>query len=583
MALRPATKDELAEFQAQQAAPAAGKRRAATPEEIAEYEASQRPRTRSQQMAQQQIEEGDGPVTIRAPQSTNDMVSEAESADAPEIERLGRDQLKTAYSSGSNMVTGGLANRIRDRPGSDSSFTAAEREAMAKRNPGADVLGTGIGVVLGGARGAGKIIDTGARGLVGAVAPSLARSAGGRIAGATAAAGLSGGVQDRLLGGSGKAGAALGAGFGAAGATVAEAAPAIVSMLKGGKGWVGKYAKAKDSGLLAQAEAEGKAGTLEKGPVGQFKAGGQARDRILTRDEQLAALEDAEQKAAREPHMQSPADQGAIETKLGELGERNKLSTVQELPPGEAGPAARNVRDEGLEAELATLRRKLGPNPSNEDVLKLRSDYQEAAGFGAPDPTAEQRKARKVYMALREGLQDSPIGAADRKYEQAQLARERRNDLMIGSEAGPREVKVPDRAPGAPAPGRQSYRVGDEERMAERLGRLGDGSVPGAKTDPRLAELRAQGDPEINAALDELEGRKSWMATRFGAPEMPTNFSKAVAWPLRFLTQNATAATARGALPALPAAGRAAANMTPAAGTAGADTAAFIRYLRGQK
>ncbi len=544
-----------------------------------------KPLTRAQQTAQQQIEEGDGPVTMRAPQSTNDMASEAESADAPEIERLGRDKLKTAYSSGSNMITGGLANRIRDMPGSDSSFTRAEREAMAARNPGADKVGTGIGVVLGGLRGAGKVVDTGARAAVGALAPGLAKSAGGRIAAATAAGGLSGAAQDRMLGGEGKLGGALGAGFGAAGSAVAEGAPALVSMLKGGKGWVGKYAKAKDSGRLAQAEAEGAAGQLEKGPVGQFKAGGQARDRIMAREEQLAAQEGAELTAERAPHLQSPADQAAIESRFNELGERNKLSSVQELPPGEAGPAARNVVDESLESELAAIRRKLGPNPSNEDVLKLRAGYQEAAGFGAPDPTDAQRKARKVYMALREGLQDSPIGAADRKYAQAQLARERRQDLIMGTEEGPRSVQLPDRDPGAPVPARGAARAQDEQTMAERLGRIGDDNVPGAKADPRIAELRAQGDPEINAALDELEARKAWMATRFGGvSEMPTNISKAtVAAPLRFLSQNATAATARLGLPALEGAGRAAANMTPAAGTAGGDTAAFIRYLRGRK
>lgn len=512
--------------------------------------------------------------------STNDRIARDEAGDLLEVGRLGRDQAKTAYASGSNMATLGLANRIRDMPGSDSSFTKPEREAMAKRNPGADMVGTGIGALLGGVRGAGKIVDTGARAAVGALAPGLAKSAGGRIAAATAAGGLSGGVQDRMLGGEGNLGGALGAGFGAAGSSVSEAASGISSLLKKSDGWAGKFLRSREAGKMAPIEAEGAAGKLDKGPVGQFKAGGQARDRIMAREEQLAAQESADHAAERAPHLPSPADRESIEARLGELGERNKLSSVQELPPGEAGPSLPNVESEALGAELATIRRKLGPNPTNEDVLKLRAGYQEAAGFGAPAPTDAQRQARKIYMALREGVQDSPIGAADRKYQQAQLARERRQDLLMGTEDGPRSVQLPDRDPGAPAPARGAARAQDEQTMAERLGRIGDDNVPGAKADPRIAELRAQGDPEINAALDELEARKAWMATRFGVPEMPTHLSKAVL-PFRFAEQNATALAARG-LPAIQAAGSASNRAAGSAGTAGGDAAAFIRYLQGR-
>ncbi len=495
-------------------------------------------------IAEQQIAAGDGgDDQLRTVDSNAD--AEFENAhDLPEMSRKGRGMAATGYANASNVITFGAANKLRDMD-SGSPLDAKTRAQLDKDYPGSAATGKGIGYLISGTRGLGKVADTAARGTVNAVAPWLARSAAGRIGAAGAAGALSGGVQGAAVEGDGKTGAELGAAFGAGGQAIGEAAAGASKLLKGDN-WIGRFAKAKADGRMAKVDEEAAAGQISKDPAGQFGAAGKARNRILARDEALAAQESAQLASAREPHLGAPADRAAVESGLD--------ASVARLPSSgrPASPAA-----EGVEAEIASIKERLGPNPTNADILAIRKSYQEAAGFGSPAPTDAQLRAQKVYMALREGVANGPIGAADKQYAQSQLARSRRNDLMLGSEDGVREVKLPDVPEGA-APMRQAARAGDEERMAVRLGRLGDDSVEGARSNARIAELRAQSDPEINAALDELEARKAWMATRVGLPEMPTNLSKAVAFPLRVAQQNARAIGARAGLPALDAAFKAA-------------------------
>ncbi len=444
------------------------------------------------------------------------------------------------------------------------SLAPEEMEDYRKRRP-QDAALSGAAGMLANVRGPAALIDKASASVVGKVAPGLAKSAVGRTASATASGALSGGTQAALSGQDAKTGAVLGGGLSGGLTGLSEGAGALAGWLRG-KGWIGKYAKAKDSGLMAQAEAEAARGELSKDPAGQFAAAGKARDKILARDEALAAQESSALTEARKPHMDKPANWEATADSLDDLATKNRLSTG-------------GVADEGFDEDIAKLAGSIESRTTNEDLLKLRAQLQESAAFGSPNRTKEQIRAGKLYMALREGVSD-PIKEADRVYSQAQLARARRNDLMLGSEDGAREVKLPDDPNAAVPPLRQAARAGDEQNMAVRLGRLGDDSVEGARANARIEELRAMNDPEINKALDELEARKAWMATRATiTPDMPTNLHKAIAYPINVVKQNATALGARAVLPAAEAIKKPAAAASKRAGTA---STLFQRFSGGK-
>lgn len=539
--LRPATAEEIAEFEAEQAAPAEPRMREATPEEIAEHEASLAPK------------ETPAPVPTAAP-AREPVVGSAKLSMARAAEPVTVDSLKAAYSPLSNVLTLGMANRLRDREGSDSSYTAAERARLAEENPKQDALGTGTGYLFSALAGPGRVLDAAARAGVSKAAPGLAGSAVGRTVADAAAGAASGAAQGEAIGGDGvESGAAGGlwSGLLRGGSEVSRG----LSRLLGRDPAIAGFRAAKGDGRMARVEAGAAAGEVTPDPAGQFKQAAATRDRIWARDEAMAADEAAKYRAAVEPEMQKPAGKQAIQQKLLDVSLQNRI------------PSTGEPIDVGLMEEMANLTQKLGREPTVEDVLALRHSYREASDFGSPAPTDKQKGARKVYQALRAGVREgSPaVGAADDAFANAQRARARRNDLMLGNEDGPRSVQLADDAVETAAPARQAARAGDEERAAVMLSRLGDESVEGARKAGRLQELAAQ-DPEFAAALDDLAAYKSWVATRFGTPDLPTNLSQAVMWPLRIGKQNARALGARVVDPALETAD------TVAAGASGAAT-----------
>jgi hypothetical protein len=504
---------------------------------------------------------GDHEEVRLAPTSINDRIAEEEAGDLEAVARQGADQALTAYGRASNVMTLGAADKIRSTYAKGAPMSKEDRAEREARNPMSAMAGTGVGYLASGGLGAGKILDTGARGVVSGLAPWLAKHAAGRVAGAGAAGAMSGAAQGALLEGDAKGGAIAGGVVGAGAQAGGEVAKWMTGALKKNK-VIKRFADAKADGRMAQAEREAAAGELTKDPEGQFKAAAKARDRIWARDEALAAEEGAAYGAATQPHLSKPANLMPVEESLEQASTANRLSNGKPI-------------DAGFEARIAGLREQLPLEATNADLVALRRSLQEAAAFDSPTPTDAQLEARKLYLALRDGIRGSSdeIAAADDAFTSAQRARARRNDLLLGNEEGPRTVQLPDEAALEAKPLRQAARANDERNAAVKLSRLSDDSVEGARAKPQLEELAAQ-DPEFAAALKELEGRKAWMATRFGAPAMPTNLNRAIDPIQRWILQNSTALGARAGLP-LAGAGEAAG--AAAAGSAGSMAPVMLR------
>lgn len=462
----------------------------------------------------------------------------------PEVDR---DQGNALYQGFTNVMGLGIPRVIRDTYPEGETFSTKDRARLETEQPAATAAGKGLGFIGSAINGPGKILDTAARGAVAKGLPWLAGSAAGRIAGAGLAGAGSGAVQGAALEGDPKGGAIAGGAFGAGAQALGEAGRGLASLLGADK-WIGKFRDAKADGRMARVEAGGPSADTE----GQFTQAAAARDRILSRDAQMAGQEGAAYKAATEPHLQQPADKAAINESLLDLSRKNQM------------PSTGKVIDSGLDSEMKRISEVLGPEPTVEDVLTLRRSLQETADFANPkDPTA------RAYSAVRQGVRGaSPeVAAADDAYSAAQAGRSRRFDIMSHNESGPRAADEPRSAPGND-PIRSTMRVQDEKNAAVNLSRLGDESVEGGRSAEHLRELGRQ-DPEFQSALDDLMAYKAWLKTRAGLPPVPANLNQAVRWPVQAAVQNGRAIGARGLLPAAEAAQGAGTGAAAAAGSAG--------------
>lgn len=341
--------------------------------------------------------------------------------------------------------------------------------------------------------------------------------AGGAAGGAVEGAGrgvasgqdLGGIAQDTL---EGSAAGIVGAGAGYVAGKGLEAAGKVSKKVR-------EYATAKRAGLYDDPEMK----SLPSGAKGNQRASEIARDRVLTRDDEIASEAQQAYRNAVDPRVKTPIDPDAVRAPLRDLAEANQTSTGANVNPG-VPPMLRRVTD------------GLGYEPDVGDALKLRRAIGEEAGFGAAAPTQEQLAARKVYGALRQSVRQAApeVAQADDAFANYKRGQARRNDILFRSEDGGRPVDLPDHmgpeaASLAEVPSaRQAMRIGDEMKAATAIGRFGDDSVEAQRLAPYLEELAGQ-DPKFKEALDFLLAKKALEATSPSlSPVLQTNLNQAV-------------------------------------------------------
>lgn len=454
-------------------------------------------------------------------------------------------------------LTLGAWNKLEDKAG---GRTEEVQRQLAAEHPNMAALGKGTGIAASAAIGPGRLAGTGAQQIVSAAAPRLAASAGGRIlasgaTGALAGTALAGGesavagnnaeeAADALKAGAlsgGAGGLLLGAG--------AEGLRALGNMIRGSSPWIDRYARARDSGALDQVRADTRSGALPAGKEGIRRASERARDEILARDATLTGEATGAYRGAVDPLRPQRVPATPVQTRLLDLEAQNMTSS------GEPISAT-------LPRVSERVSRQVGEAPTLDDLLRIRANLDEQAGFGAPAPSNSQLATRQVRGAVRQGIREaSPVvAAADDEFSRFAQTQNRRSDILTGREAGARAADAPV-IPGEAAP----LRVSDEVGAATRLGRIGDETEEGLRLAPYLEELAAQ-DPAFRQALDRLVAKKAFEGTRLSLTNpIQQNLTKATGFagfkPL--LQQNAQALGARLVLPAAEAAGAASGALVP--------------------
>lgn len=479
--------------------------------------------------------------------------------------KLSGERMATTYNAATNMMTLGVADKIRNAIG-DSS-TPEERARLARENPGDDMTGKALGLVGSMVAGPARVLDTAARAGMSRLAPGLAASVPGRIAagaGAGAAAGAAGGAVEGGWEGA-KTGAKWGAAAGAGGQALAEGGRAAAAGLMR-LPWIRRFVEASDDGRIAAVEADMAAGRVAPGREGIQQVKERTRDEIQGRRRQLADEAGSRYQAAIEPELGRPMNMTPVRRQVLETGVNSRPLSAANVE------ASTPVVDRGKR-----VLDDLQSDPTVEDALQVRRQLDESAGFGSPSPTPDQLAARNVRGGVRQGIREaSPaVAQADDAFSAHKARQHRADDIVYRNEEGGRMADAAPTPADEALEGLPVMRAGDESRAATNLGRIGDTSEEGLRFQSQLQEL-ADMDPEFGAALQRMLAKKAFEATRFSLdPAIQDNLAKSTAlggwW--RLLGQQGNALGARAGLPAAAAAegaGRAVRQSAPLFGAIGA-------------
>lgn len=403
--------------------------------------------------------------------------------DASPDEREIADRMEVVSNKVGNIMTLGLGPAATDAVGLTDPQRRAELDAKYPKTAyGAELGGSAASALVGPARAAGAVVERG----VANVAPKLAGSLQGRL-GMPAVTGAILGSQD------GVEGAASGAAIGAASGAIPAAASAARKTIQEKIPWVGRYARAKEAGLLPQAEA------LPKGREGVVKASEQARDKILKRQGDLNSEASGKYAAVEAAEAGGEANLSAVRSQLQKLREGNMLSGGTPI-------------SKALDDEISGMESLLMNASTNKDLLAIRRSLQERANFANKAPTDREESARKLYEAFRQGVREgSPkLAAADDEFSAVMTESGKTNELLGSSKGKPIKTRQ------------------QKTKAAAELEYLDDESIPALRRKGGLEELRQQ-DPGYAGAMDELGAKKALEATRFSLePGVRTSLTPAI-------------------------------------------------------
>lgn len=450
------------------------------------------------------------------------------------------DSMDAYASRATDVASLGAIPWLAEKVVSGSAEAAAAAQA---RNPIAaqvgNIGGLGLSMAAGPARAAGAA-GANVAGALGRVAPSVAGRVAGAAAGGAVAGGLYEGADAAARGGDladvgerAQEGAALGAAFAAPFAIAGEAAGGVSKLLRRDP-WIGRYARAKETGAYKDPAMK----ALPKGPEGIQAAAEKVRPQVMARDEQLVREGGQRYAAEVDPLMGQPADAGPMRRRLLEKSIESRNSNFDTTQKGKVQRAIKSVTDD------------IPPEPQVSDLLAARRNLKERSGYGQPAPTDDQRLNRELYQAIKNSLGET--AAADDAYAAVMRQAGRRRDILARSEdqltrgsalqsAGPDDVEaVLEAVP-------PNMRVNYEQAIARNLKRIGDTNEPGMAMASYLDELAAQ-DEVFAKALDFVAAKKALEATRFAVRgALPTSLSgaTALAGVANSVGQNARAIGAR--------------------------------------
>lgn len=390
-----------------------------------------------------------------------------------------RDTLGAVGSGFNRMLTGGAYAALTDRLG----LTAPEQRAeWERKSPAGKIVGETLGMAPLVASGGGVASALASRGGAAAAQGLGKRLATAALDTAVPEAATSA-IEGNDLGETGRR-AAVGGAVGIGGQAVGEGLKLTGKALSFLDPWVARYQKAKDKGIYKRPDMK----ALEGGEEGVQKAAEEGRDRILARDVELNREAGQAFGEATDPLMGKVADPAPMRKALMELSLANRTSSGEPLKKGAVQKRIKEIMD------------TLGPEPTVEDLVKVRRSLDEGRAAQSLNPTDEQVLNREIYAAIKDSIPE--MKEADKAYAIAMDRSRRTKDIISNKEANVVDAEG-------------EGRVTTEKAMARNVGRVGDTTRPGLEMRAHLEELANQ-DPEFAAALDFVANKKAKEAVGFG-------------------------------------------------------------------
>jgi hypothetical protein len=295
---------------------------------------------------------------------------------------------------------------------------------------------------------------------------------------------------------------AEGAGAGLAVGTASHAAPVAARAVRKGLGVilpnVGRFAQAREAGLIPHAEE------LPEGRVGVQAAGEEAVDAIRARQEARQADIGGRHAAAVEKYGPELADLTPMAEQLNTMRAQNRMKP-QGGRPGTLFKGREALDKAARDTQNAVYEER---NRTNSDLIEQRRSAREAGAPGKPFPTAKQKAYRKIGKALGSTL-PAELEEADTAYARNERGTENENRTVFGKPK-PRTV---NEAPGSPA----TLDPYERTTGGERLSRINDETEPAKRLQTRIEKL-AERDPVYRRAIDAIVAKKALEETRFGRP-----------------------------------------------------------------